>query len=158
MKLDLKPDMVQTHNMEKEGYHPDDVGEVVVGGKPGRWFGIWTRKRFNHESVKGRRVWVVIAQGQKPRRYSLGYMFYVDGVESDPDGAFFVYGKNGYGFRRDKEPLLDQQEGWFKKLYDQKRNFSVGFSAIDDYAAGEFEAILEQNRPKRSRRRSQKST
>lgn len=128
-------DMLQVHNTEAEGYHPHDVGD---DSRPRH--GIWTRKNYRPETVRGNRVWVVRAVGS-PRRYSLCYTFIVDGMDKQVS-PFHVFGDEGESF--DPEIPLDHKSGWFKSLYERLNNFSLGFSTIDDTAAGEFERLRQE--------------
>ena len=130
-------DMIALHNTEAEGYHPADVNSAEIDGEEVDCFGVWTRKNFRPDTVRGNRVWVIRAEGS-PRNYTLCYTFIVDHIDKSVS-PFFVYGKEGEPF--DPEIPLDQRSGWFGELYDQQNNFSLGLSKINDRFAAEFERL-----------------
>jgi hypothetical protein len=89
-------------------------------------FSILTNKSLN--PTKGDIVWLVVGEG-KPRRYSLGSRFVVEGRHTGGGGRFKyeIFGLKG----RDFVPLsLIDTLPWFQELFTKTAHFSTCLQVI----------------------------
>src|SRR5262249_4982131 len=116
------------HNTERMGWH-------LHGGDP---FRLLTRKPVGH--LVHQTVWIIVGEGELPRRYSLGSVFVVREVGPSELPAFRHFARGpGHAFRPAR--LLSGLP-WFRALREAVGRFQFGVQEVcDARLIGELEGL-----------------
>lgn len=120
---------IQYHNAAKQG---------VLKQRDDGLFYIFAKKSIQY--LRQNRVWLISGHGKtSPKQYYLEYVFLVNDIFAGSPNV--ATGKTGNRFR---QPILLNDQPWFKEFLASQQNFSLGVREIAREYVVELEQLIDR--------------